>query len=73
MYLTYGLFAAGALCLVVGLWKENFDFVVAGLIAIAVAAILRRAKGRLWGRVSKKGVEVEATLIPPPDDPDATP
>jgi hypothetical protein len=74
MYLTRGFFVAGAIAFVYGLWQHDLRYTVAGLIAMGTAAIFRRAKDKILVRVGgEKGVEVQATIIPPPDDPDATP
>lgn len=74
MNLTRGLFVAGAVAFVYGLWQHDLRYTITGLVAMGVAAIFRRAKDKILVRFGwRRGVEVQATIIPPPDDPDATP
>ena len=68
--LTLGL--AGLATVIYGIAQGQLPFIVAGFFAIGVAAILPRAR-KIRVKADETGVEVDATLIPPPDDPDATP
>ena len=65
----YLVMLAGLASVIYGLAEGKSTFAWIGVVALIVAALIRRMKGHFRLRADSSGIEIEGTVIPPPEDP----